>query len=131
MALAADAERLRALGQAELADDLDQLAQTMRRRVDRELIRGRIRARQPGPAAPGPSGAAGWPPPVTDLGDCLDGVIRTLVRTPRGVGIDWDLECPPGTRAALAPEDLAELLGERARKCGPVGPGSGPGARDP
>ena len=111
VALAADAERLRALGQAELADDLDQLAQTMRRRVDRELIRGRIRARQAGRVAPGPTGAAGRLPPVADLGDCLDGVIRTLVRTPRGLGIDWDLECPPGTRVALAPDDLAELLG--------------------
>lgn len=110
VALAADAERLRALGQPELADDLEQLAQTMRRRVDRELIRGRIRARQSGPSGSGPSGMAGGPPPAADLCTCLDGVIRTLARTPRGVGIDWDLDCPPA-RVALAPEDLAELLG--------------------
>jgi signal transduction histidine kinase len=112
VALAADAERLRALGQPGLADDLEQLAQAMRRRVDRELIRGRIRARQsgPNPALPGPSGV-GAPAPVADLGACLDGVIRTLARTPRGLGIDWDLECAPGIRVALAQEDLAELLG--------------------
>ena len=112
VALAADAERLRALGQVELAEDLDQLAQSMRRRVDRELIRGRIRARPQGPAAgEGPADVAGARGPVAELGGVLDGVVRTLARTPGGTGIDWDLECPPGIRVALAPEDLAELLG--------------------
>ena len=111
VALAADAERLRALGQPGLADDLDQLAQTMRRRVDRELIRGRIRARQSGSYGSGPSAVSGRPPPVADLGACLGGVVRTLARTPRGAEIDWDLECPPGIRIALVPEDLGELLG--------------------
>lgn len=111
VALAADAERLRALGQSELADDLEQLAQTMRRRVDRELIRGRIRARQSGPTGSGPRGVAAGPAPAADLGTCLDGVIRTLARTPQGDAVDWDLECPPDIRVALAPEDLTELLG--------------------
>ena len=95
VALAADAERLRALGQPELADDLEQLAQTMRRRVDRELIRGRIRARQSGPSGSGPSGVAGGPPPAADLGTCLDGVIRTLARTPRGPRSTGNLTVPP------------------------------------
>jgi len=109
VALAADAERLRTQGQEELADDLEQLAQTMRRRVDRELIRGRIRARPRGTGADGTALGAGRL--VADLGTCLDGVVRTLGRTPRGGGIHWDLECPPGVCVALAPEDLAELLG--------------------
>ncbi|MGE5154055.1 MAG: sensor histidine kinase [Bdellovibrio bacteriovorus] len=111
VALAADAERLRALDQPELAKDLEELAQMMRRRVDRELIRGRMRARQPGSPSSGPSRVAGGPPPVADLGACLDGLIRTLARTPPGARIDWDLECPAGVRVGLAPEDLAELLG--------------------
>jgi signal transduction histidine kinase len=38
-------------------------------------------------------------------------VVRTLARTPRGAGIDWELDCPPGIGVILAPEDLAELLG--------------------
>jgi signal transduction histidine kinase len=109
VALAADAERLRAAGLGELADDLDQLAHSMRRRVDRELIRGRIRARRQRP--PQGLGAAGGGATVTDLGATLDGVVRTLARTPRGAGIDWELDCPPGIGVILAPEDLAELLG--------------------
>jgi signal transduction histidine kinase len=109
VALAADAERLRAAGLGELADDLDQLAHSMRRRVDRELIRGRIRARRQRP--PQGLGSAGGGATVTDLGATLDGVVRTLARTPRGAGIDWELDCPPGIAVILAPEDLAELLG--------------------
>lgn len=110
VALASDAERLRALGQADLADDLDQLAQTMRRRVDRELIRGRIRARaanRPGVAA----SAGGASQAAASLGDTLESVLRTLARTPRGAAIDWDLECPAGVRVAMPSEDLMELLG--------------------
>ena len=95
VALAADAERLRALGQPELADDLEQLAQTMRRRVNRELIRGRIRARQSGPTGSGPSGLAGGPPPAADLGTCLDGVVRTLARTPGVSGSTGTWTVPP------------------------------------
>jgi signal transduction histidine kinase len=110
VALAADAERLRNLGQETLADDLDQLAQTMRRRVDRELIRGRIRARaanRPGVAA----NLGGARQAAASLGETLESVLRTLARTPRGAAIDWDLECPADVRVALAPEDLTELLG--------------------
>jgi signal transduction histidine kinase len=110
VALAADAERLRSLDQPELAEDLERLAQMMRRRVDRELIRGRMRARQPGLAVSGLTGI-GASVPAADLGECLDGVIRTLARTPQGAAVDWDLECPPDVRVALAAEDLAELLG--------------------
>jgi signal transduction histidine kinase len=109
VALAADAERLREAGLGDLADDLDQLAHVMRRRVDRELIRGRIRARRQRP--PQGAGATAGGATLTDFGATLDGVVRTLARTPRGTGIDWDLDCPPGVRVVLAPEDLAELLG--------------------
>ena len=110
VALAADAERLRALDQPALADDLEDLAQTMRRRVDRELIRGRIRAGaagRPGTAA----GRAGARQTSASLGDTLESVLRTLARTPRGATIDWDLECPASVRVAMPPEDLTELLG--------------------
>jgi len=107
--LAADAERLRGLGQPEIAAELDQLAQWMRRRVDRELIRGRVRARVD---AGGETRTPGGSPALScDLGETLESLIRALGRTPRGGALDWDLQCPAGLRVAMAADDLAELLG--------------------
>jgi signal transduction histidine kinase len=124
--LAADAQRLRDAGQPELADDLDGLAQTMRKRVDRELIRARIRARIPAripvqnaaqpPAQgdpPGFRGGAGLG--AADLGAdlpaTLDRVVRTLQRTPTGSRLLWDLDGPEALRVPMLSEDLMELLG--------------------
>jgi signal transduction histidine kinase len=109
--LAADAERLRAQGQTALADDLDDLAQGMRRRVDRELIRARVRARsgERGGLAVGSDGAPGHP--ASDLADTLSKVVRALKRTPDGSALDWAFDCSQPTPVALLPEDLAELLG--------------------
>lgn len=111
--LAADAERLRAAGQADLADDLDSLAQTMRRRVDRELVRARVRARAPvgtdarsQGASPGAAGE-----PRADLPQVLNRVIHALQRTPQGAELDWDLNGPENLPVAMQPEDLTELLG--------------------
>ena len=102
--LSADAERLRAAGQPALADDLDSLAQTMRQRVDRELIRARIRARN------GSNQASGIDP-AADLPTVLDRVVRTLQRTPKGARLAWDLDGPEALSVAMLPEDLTELLG--------------------
>jgi len=123
--LAADAERLRAAGHLELAEDLDSLAQTMRRRVDRELIRARVRARSgalvaggpgAGPGAnvdPGPESARSRGPVAVgaDLAVTLGRVIRALERTPKGSLLDWELDCPAAAPVTMPPEDLTELLG--------------------
>ncbi len=111
--LAADAERLRESGQTALADDLDDLAQGMRRRVDRELIRARVRARagERGAAGRGGGGERASVHPGADLADTLERVVRALRRTPRGGGLQWDLDCTAPARVALLPDDLAELLG--------------------
>ncbi|MBK1709560.1 MULTISPECIES: HAMP domain-containing sensor histidine kinase [Marichromatium] len=98
-ALAGDAERLRARGEPALAADLEQLAETMRRRVDRELIRARVRSG----ARPAPARA--------EVGAAVDALLRTLERTPAGRGIDWQVWIPPEVEVALTPDDLLELLG--------------------
>jgi len=82
-----------------IADDLDQLAETMRRRVDRELIRARVRS---GIETRRVHAAAG---------DAVNRVVRTLKRTPRGAALEWSVEAPDGADAAILPEDLTELLG--------------------
>jgi signal transduction histidine kinase len=108
--LAADAERLRGLGQRELADDIDSLAQSMRRRVDRELIRARVRSLgdMAGTASVTAWGAA---QARADLAVTLNRVVHALDRTPNGARLDWDLDCPSPLAVPILPEDLTELLG--------------------
>jgi signal transduction histidine kinase len=71
----------------------------MRRRVDRELIRARVR-----------SGAATHQARV-DVVDAIGRLLRTLRRTPDGERLEWQIEAPPAAYAALMPDDLLELLG--------------------
>ncbi len=98
-ALAADAQRLREQGHPALACDLEQLAATMRRRVDRELIRARVR-----------SGTERHQARV-DVGESIRRLLSVLKRTPDGERLDWRLETPPDAWVALMPDDLLDLLG--------------------
>lgn len=98
-ALAADAQRLRDAGNSAVADDLEQLALAMRRRVDRELIRARVRS------------GAETRQARADLVDACRRLLRTLRRTPMGERILWRLQGPGPAVAAMMPDDLMELLG--------------------
>jgi signal transduction histidine kinase len=98
-ALSADAQRLRALGETSIADELEQLAELMRRRVDRELIRARLRSEGTKHAR------------HADLVKIARGVVATLKRTPSGAGRIWDLEMPERAEVMLPADDLAELIG--------------------
>lgn len=99
MALTADSQRLRDEGNTHIADDLDQLAEVMRRRVDRELVRARVRSGVQARLA------------RADVCDAVKGIVRTLERTPRGSLLQWSVDIPDGADAAIVPEDLTELLG--------------------
>ncbi len=98
-ALAADAQRLREQGHSALADDLEQLATAMRRRVDRELIRARVR-----------SGTARHEARV-EVGSAIARLLRVLQRTPEGERLAWQVDIPPAVQVALMPDDLLDLLG--------------------
>jgi signal transduction histidine kinase len=99
MVLTADAQRLREQGNTPVADDLDQLAETMRRRIDRELIRARVRSQVQTRQA------------RVEVGEAVERIVRTLRRTPRGAQLDWTIQVPERLAAAMLPDDLAELLG--------------------
>lgn len=98
-ALTADAQRLRSQGETSIADDLEHLALAMRQRVDRELIRARLRSEASGRAR------------QADLIMVLRGVIKTLQRTPAGEALVWDTELPDHRYVKLPSADLAELFG--------------------
>lgn len=97
-ALAGDAQRLRQQGHAEIAADLEQLTDQMRRRVDRELIRARLRSdgKRPGKSA--------------DLSKVVNSVVATLQKTPLGEAHTWQTDVPT-VAVAIARDDLIELLG--------------------
>ncbi len=97
--LATDAERLRQAGHPDLAEDLDQLALTIRRRVERELIRARVRSGHPPHAA------------RAEVVEHLARLLRTLERTPDGERIDWRIAALERVAVALMADDLLELLG--------------------
>jgi signal transduction histidine kinase len=97
--LANDAHKLRGAGQAEMADEIEQLVGRMRRHVDQELARVRIAAhsrRQAGSA---------------DLARALTGIAETLKRSPRGETLAWELDLAATGRLAIDPHDLTEILG--------------------
>ncbi len=95
--LAGDAERLRAKGEVELAREIDELASTMRRHVERELARARL--------------AAGDVHAEADVLAVAERVSGVVARTPAGGRLLWDLDLPPESRARIDPDDLAEALG--------------------
>lgn len=98
-ALGADARRLRAAGHGEMAADLERLAEAMGQRVDRELIRARLRSAAPETRA------------HADVVPAVRRVLVTLQRTPAGEAVAWDLALPETAPARIPCDDLSELLG--------------------
>ncbi len=97
--LAADAARLRARGETEMADELEDLARTMRRHVDHELARYRI-------------GGTAAPRNVRTLtAPVIHSIVKTLKRTPRGETLAWQVSARGAEAVAIDPDDLMELLG--------------------
>ncbi|MEZ5851552.1 MAG: HAMP domain-containing sensor histidine kinase [Hyphomicrobiaceae bacterium] len=99
-ALAGDVRRLRGNGQEDVADDIEQVADAMRRHVDRELARARIRG-----------AASRKEAPRVALAPLAGSIAAMLARGERGDGIAVRLDVPEGTALAFDREDLAEVLG--------------------
>ena len=95
--LSDDAGRLRAKGESQLAGDIEVIADTMRRHVDRELSRARSAADATNAAA--------------DVSGVVQRVLRVMERTPAGSRLAWTVDVPDGLVARIAPEDLTEALG--------------------
>jgi signal transduction histidine kinase len=94
--LAADARLLRARGEAEVAQSIEDLTHSMSRHIERALAQARLR-RSRGAAA--------------DVGSLVDRLAATISKTPAGAALAWDVEIAPDLRVAMDRDDLAELLG--------------------
>jgi signal transduction histidine kinase len=99
-ALAADGNRLRNKGDFLIANDIDAVIDSMRRHVDRELARARLR------------GSArlrdGVSTPVAQL---VRSLIATLSRTAAGARVKYETEIAEDVSAPFDRTDLAEVLG--------------------
>lgn len=96
-ALSGDVERLRRRGQADMATEIEQVADTMRRHVDRELARARM--------------GTGSPDVHAQIADVVERVVAVVARTPAGTGLDWVVNVAAEARARIDPDDLAEAIG--------------------
>ncbi|MGJ4926316.1 sensor histidine kinase [Bradyrhizobium sp. HKCCYLS2038] len=99
-ALAADAARLKELGQLELARNVEDVAEAMSRQVDRELALARLRGK-----------LRGEPQASTELAPLVEALLGTLGRTPAAAHVSFDGEVPAGLSVAMDRTDLAEVLG--------------------
>ncbi|WP_294541393.1 HAMP domain-containing sensor histidine kinase [uncultured Rhodoblastus sp.] len=99
-ALAGDARRLREGGDGEVAGSLEEIGESMRRHVERELARARVQ---------GPATRRGLP--ATPLREIVEALIRTLSRTNRGEEISFENEIAGAAVAPIERMDLTELLG--------------------
>jgi len=99
-ALAADGERLRGKGEMKIADEIEAVIESMRRHVDRELARARVRG--------GHAAGRGVRTPVAPL---VTSLIATLARTPGASGIAFETAVAEDLVAPLDRTDLAEVIG--------------------
>jgi signal transduction histidine kinase len=97
--LATDAERLARKGETEIASELHDLAFGMRRHIDRELSRVRLQS------------AAATAKQSTGVRDIIEGVMRTLSRSPKGATVSWRIEITSDARTSVPEEDATELFG--------------------
>ncbi|MGD9668871.1 MAG: sensor histidine kinase [Hyphomicrobiaceae bacterium] len=99
-ALTGDARRLREAGQDKIAGDIESVADSMSRHVDRELARARSRS-----AIRRKAGLS------TELTPLVRSLILTLARTPAGERVSFEQRVPDALSVPMDRTDLAEVLG--------------------
>lgn len=97
--LAGDARKLREKGEAEMAEEIEELARSMQRHIDHELARTRVAFE---------SRRGGLEADLVAVTNRLAGAMR---RTPRGEALEWTLDLPDTLPVALDPGDLTEIMG--------------------
>lgn len=95
--LTGDVQRLREKGEDRIASEIEQVAATMRRHVDRELARART--------------AAGAPDARADIAEVVERVVAVAMRTPAGARLEWSVDVSADMLARIDGDDLAEAIG--------------------
>jgi signal transduction histidine kinase len=97
--LIADAAKLRESGAASMAAEIEELADTMRRNIDRELSRARLQ------------GVHNLQIHETRIEPAVTKLVRALGRTPKGEELEWHVHVRQDIAAPLRESDLTELIG--------------------
>jgi signal transduction histidine kinase len=95
--LSDDAERLKCKGEHDIATQIENIADTMRRHVERELARVRSGANAAHVSA--------------NVMSVTRRVMRVVERTPEGKRLVWTVDVPEGLMARIDADDLTEALG--------------------
>jgi signal transduction histidine kinase len=98
-ALAGDAYQIRELGHGEIADSIETVSEVMRRQVERELARARVR------------GKAQHSTQTTPIAEVADALFRTLGRTQKGSALAFVNAAPAEATVPFDRSDLTEVLG--------------------
>lgn len=96
-ALSTSIQRLRDKGEIELADEIDGQAERIRRHIERELARARVRH--------------GRPLAHANVAVCVGAIVRTLALTPDGERLKFEQNLAMDTSVAVDADDLNEILG--------------------
>ncbi len=97
--LIADAAKLRESGATAVAAEIEELADTMRRNIDRELSRVRLET------------VHSLHVHETRVEPAIAKLVRALGRTPKGEILEWRAEIAADLAAPIKEDDLAELVG--------------------
>jgi signal transduction histidine kinase len=98
-ALAGDAFQIRKLGHGDIADSIEAVSDAMRRHVERELARARVR------------GAAQRGSQATPVAPLVDALFRTLARAEADSALAFVNAAPAEAAAPFDRSDLTEVLG--------------------
>jgi signal transduction histidine kinase len=98
-AIANDAARLREEGHREIARSLDVAAEAMRRHIERELARSRLR------------GPGRGEPPEAPVRAVVESLVAILSRTEKGETVAFHLDLPADLKWPMDRQDLTETLG--------------------
>lgn len=95
-ALLGETQHLRKNGETRIAAAIEDIVDTMRSHVERELARARTATRLTA---------------TSDVASTLERIRAVLSRTPDGGNLNWNIDAQPGLSAAIDAADLAEALG--------------------
>jgi signal transduction histidine kinase len=99
-ALSADIRALRERGDVSIADRIEEVSEAMRRHVERELARSRIRGKRGFTAMSS-----------TPLKPLIETLVSIQRRTAQGQRLDFEIALPDAAGIAMDKADLAEVLG--------------------
>ncbi len=95
--LRSESRSLAARGEQDAAATVEEMAQTMSRHVERQMVRARL----------GNTTAYA----ETDVASAVSKVIEIVKRSPAGAELEWRLDVPKNIKARIDPDDLIEALG--------------------